>query len=437
MLLKLLRFFWGDLTTEELKKFGMLACTYLFIIGTYWLMRPLKDAVFMRIVGKTFLPHAKIASVVIMIPLILIYSKLVDIFQKHKLFYIIFIFYGILFSIMAYFLGDSSMGLSNSVLSKSRLLGWFFYIGIESFGSIAITLFWSFVASTCDTASAKKGYALILFGAQFGSVAGPFLAKKATSIGVQVLVFIVALGVLVVPVIIKVLLAKHPHFFNELGSDELEKKQVGSSPIQGLKLLFSHKYLVGIFGLVTLYEIIGTIIDYQMKFLADESFNSVEKLTEFLGAYGFYANLLALIFALVGTSFFIRRFGLIASLVAYPVTIGFTILFVWSNPSLYAFFGAMIAIKGFSYALNKPCVEIMYIPTSRDVKFKAKSWIDVFGSRLAKAFGAAINACFSQMETLLMFGSVISLGIVGVWIFVALFVGRKNQTLVRNNQIIE
>jgi AAA family ATP:ADP antiporter len=401
-------------------------------------MRPLKDAVFMRIVGKSYLPHAKIVSVLIMIPLILIYSKLVDIFQKHKLFYILFIFYGTLFLVMAYLLGHPSMGLSNSILSKGRLVGWFFYIGVESFGSLAITLFWSFVASTCDTASAKKGYALILFGAQFGSVAGPFLAGKATIIGIQPLVVIVALGILVVPLIIKIILRKQPQFFNE---NYVEKKpgtpQHTTSPIQGLRLLFSHKYLIGILGLVTLYEIIGTIIDYQMKFMADETFNSVEKLTEFLGAYGFYANLLALIFALVGTSFFIRKFGLVASLIAYPVTIGFTILFVWLNPSLYAFFGAMIAIKGFSYALNKPCVEIMYIPTSRDVKFKAKSWIDVFGSRLAKAFGAAINACFTEMASLLFFGSLISLGVVGVWVFVAFFVGKKNQSLVRNNQIIE
>ena len=69
MLERQLRFFWGDLTSEEIRRFGLLACTYLFIVGTYWLMRPLKDALFMRIVGKCYLPYAKIASVIIMIPI--------------------------------------------------------------------------------------------------------------------------------------------------------------------------------------------------------------------------------------------------------------------------------------------------------------------------------------------------------------------------------
>ncbi|KKQ32584.1 MAG: Plastidic atp adp transporter [candidate division TM6 bacterium GW2011_GWF2_37_49] len=436
MLSRLLRFFWGELTSDELKKFGMLACTYLFIIGTYWLMRPLKDAIFMRVVGKSYLPVAKIISVLTMIPLILIYSKLVDMFQKHKLFYILFIFYGLIFLTIAYSLGHPSIGLSNTIQGKERLIGWAFYLGIESFGSLAIALFWSFVASTCDTKSAKKGYSLIIFGAQFGSVAGPFLACKATIIGMQLLVLIVACGILIVPVLIKILWHKYPHFFNEIDADKKTSK-TSSGPIQGLRLLFANKYLVGILGLVTLYEIIGTIIDYQMKFMANESFNSVEVLTEFLGAYGFYANLLALLFTLVGTNFFIRRFGLVASLVAYPLTVGLVVIIAWLQPTLYAFFAAMIAIKGFSYALNKPCVEIMYIPTSKDVKFKAKSWIDVFGSRLAKAFGAGINAFFTEMSSLLFFGSLISLGIVGIWIVTAFFVGKKNQQLVRDNQIIE
>ena len=123
-------------------------------------------------------------------------------------------------------------------------------------------------------------------------------------------------------------------------------------------------------------------------------------------------------------------------MVLFPVLVGFLVLFVWINPSLYAFFVAMIMLKGFSYALNKPCVEIMYIPTSRDIKFKSKSWIDAFGGRLAKAFGAAINAIFVDMATLLFFGSIISLGFVGLWIVIALYIGKTNQKLVRDNKII-
>ena len=55
---------------------------------------------------------------------------------------------------------------------------------------------------------------------------------------------------------------------------------------------------------------------------------------------------------------------------------------------------------------------------------------------LAKACGAAINAIFIDMATLLFFGSIISLGFVGLWIVIALYIGRTNQKLVRDNKII-
>ncbi len=432
MLERLIRFFWGDLTREEIGRFVLLTFTYLFIIGTYWLMRPLKDALFMRIVGRDYLPYAKIASVFIMIPLILIYSKFVDLVEKHKLFYIIFLFYAILFSCIAYFISYPNVGLANSTLSKWRLIGWVIYLSIESFGSLAVVLFWSFVASTNDTVSAKKGYALIVCGAQVGSVVGPRLAQMATWIGIPLLLVIVVCGILIVPFLVSLFVSKYPNL-KEVEPYE-EKKTTG--PIEGLRLLFSNIYLIGILSIIAFYEIIGTIIDYQMKFLADGTCHSVETLTELLGSYGFYANLLALVFSLIGTNFFIRRFGLIFSLVLFPVLVGGLILTVWFNPRLYAFFIAMIFLKGFSYALNKPCVEIMYIPTSRDIKFKTKSWIDAFGSRFSKAIGASINALFADMSALLFFGSIISLGLVAFWIVIAFFVGMTNKKLVQEEKII-
>lgn len=444
MLERLVSFFWRDVNSKEMKRFGLLACTYLFIVGTYWLMRPLKDALFMRIVGKSYLPYAKMASVFIMIPLILIYSKLVDLFQKHKLFYIIFTFYAILFIGIAYFIAHPTIGLANPVLDKCRVLGWVIYLGIESFGSLAVTLFWSFVASTNDTNSAKRGYAIIICGAQFGSVLGPLLARMATSIGITTLIVFVVLGITMVPFLVKHFVKNYaqispnssPDLLPDLLIEEKAEQKKSTGPIEGLRLLLSKPYLLGILGIITLYEIIGTILDYQMKFLADGRCSTVESLTELLAAYGFYANLLALIISLVGTSFLIKRFGVIISLVIFPVLVGFLILFVWIHPCLFSFFAAMVMLKGFSYALNKPCVEIMYIPTSKDIKFKAKSWIDAFGGRSAKSMGAAINAIFVDMSTLLFYGSLISLGMVSLWILLALFIGKMNKRLVAENKII-
>jgi AAA family ATP:ADP antiporter len=424
---------YGDLTTDEFKKFGMLSSVLLCIIGSYWLLRTVKDAIFMKTVGKLFIPYAKMTSFFVLIPLILLYSELVDRVERHKLFYIICGSYFVIFTGIALTLAHPTIGLANTVTDKYRLVGWATYLGIETFGSLVVALFWSFVASTTETSAAKKGYALIIGGAQVGSIAGPaIVSTMATTLGLPVLFGIAAFSIFLVPVLIARYVVKYPYARAEKSSS---KKPTG--PIEGLKLLLSKPYLMGILGIATLYEVIGTILDYQMKFLADEAYGSAEKVAEFLSLFGMAANGLALVFALIGTSFFIRRFGLTFCLVMFPTAVACVVLYVMAFPMLWALFIAMVAIKGLSYALNNPCKEIMYIPTSKDVKFKAKGWIDGFGGRSAKAAGSSVNAMFTSMTSLMFYGSIVSLGVIGVWVLVALYVGRTNKALVDNGKIIE
>ena len=82
MLQKLVHFFWGDLSQDEIKKFGILSFAFLFIIGNYWLIRSLKDAFFASLVGFSWVPYAKILSLVINIFVVMFYGKLVDMLKK-------------------------------------------------------------------------------------------------------------------------------------------------------------------------------------------------------------------------------------------------------------------------------------------------------------------------------------------------------------------
>jgi ATP:ADP antiporter, AAA family len=78
MFSKISRFLWGELTKDKLKKFGILSLSFFFIIGFYWLLRPLKDGIFISFVGVECIPWVKILSVSILLPVVLLYSKLVN-----------------------------------------------------------------------------------------------------------------------------------------------------------------------------------------------------------------------------------------------------------------------------------------------------------------------------------------------------------------------
>lgn len=427
------RVLWGDVSQEEVKEFSLLGVAFFFIVGAYWMLRLIKNSTFMHLVGPHNLPYAKMVSLVSLLMLVLIYNKLVDCIEKTNLVYMISAFYGVVFLVAAFLLSQSSAGAGSLPIWLNNGLGWAIYVATESLGSFVVAIFWAFVNSSVNPASAKRGYPITVLFGQIGAVLGALLlTTQATTVGVPFLSSLAAAALLSVPPVIWMYTKKHNR-----GRVVAEEKKKPTGVIEGLKLIFTHPYLMGILVVSTVYEIISFFMEYQMNSAAHVTFGSLEKVTSFLGMYGVATNGISLLFALLGTSLMIRRFGLTVCLVAYPIGIACLVGYAWFFPGVWSFMVAVVGIKGLSYALNNPCKEMMYIPTSRDIKFKAKSWIDVQGSRSAKAIGATVATFFQSLPVLLMWGSVISLGIIAVWVPIALFVGRTNQQLVSEGKTIE
>jgi len=352
------------------------------------------------------------------------------------LIYIICGAYGILFAVSSFLLRLPDVGLANTNSDPSRVLGWIVYVGIESYGSICVALFWSFVASSTSSASAKKGYPLIITGGQIGSIFGPSIATMTEIFSIpnlftfavfQIMLIITLTRYYMVGIGIEEMLAN-------IDDSTVKKKTPGL--LVGIKLLTTQKYLMGIFAVSTIYEVVGSIMDYQMKMLAKETYSSTEAYTAFLASFGVAVNSLSFCIALVGTSYLLRKFGLRACLLIYPSAVGIVLVCVFLVPTLTVVFFAQVCVKGLSYAINNPSKEMLYIPTSPDVKFKVKSWIDMFGSRSAKALGAVVvNPLKGSLDTLLHTGTLISFVWVFVWLFTAVFVGKEWNILTLENDI--
>jgi AAA family ATP:ADP antiporter len=148
--------------------------------------------------------------------------------------------------------------------------------------------------------------------------------------------------------------------------------------------------------------------------------------TSFMGFFGQATNSLSFVFSLFGTSAVIRFLGLRWTLLLFPSLILFLIILVRLHPTLYVAFGAMMTLKAGSYALNNPTKEILYQPTSSIVKYKAKSWIDIFGARGSKALGSVVTNAFSHSSTILIQnGSLVGMCVASFLIWNATFMGRK------------
>ncbi len=467
---------YGDaLPISQLFRTLCLSSTLFFMIGGYWLMRSLKDPVLSALCGVTAIPKAKMLSVFVVLIVVSIYNKLLDSsYHKHTLFYIFGSVYFVIFASIAYMLKHPTIGLPNETPNYNRLLGWISYCSIESFGSVMVSLFWSFTNSNFDLESAKSSYGLLVASAQVGSILGPTLVSvKAEEWGVANMYFVGACTMLLLQGTMwlyvtlygttetAAALAKETvHKVVETESTKPKKKKAGV--LEGIHLFIKHNYVKGIFAISCLFMVEVTIVDYTMKVLAKDHFSALHPclagqscfdysdnhnhglskeataaFTTFMGLFGQATNSLSFLLSFFGTSAVIRYLGLRLTLLLFPTMCLIVIIIVRFNPTLYVVFAAMMVLKANSYALNNPTKEMLYQPTSSAVRYKAKSWIDIFGARGSKALGSVVTNAFSDSTTNLVYnGSFVGMMVASFLIWNARFMGKSFEEYVASGYIV-
>lgn len=445
MVHKIIRFLWGDLQGNELKKFLMLATGFFFLIGPYWLLKTLKDSVFVNTVGPEHHPTVKLLSLLISLPLVMGYSKLLDILSKENMVYFLVAVYGILGMIFVFFFYHPTIGLANTTTSSSRLIGWLFFLYVESYISLMISLYWAFINDVTTPESAKKGYGLIIFGSQLGGVVfmvlGNLLSADTTQYATRgPLISLIAVSCLLVMAPLTYML------YRFVGKDSLKSYEDSTQPsshaskndsigfLDGLKVIVTHPYVAGIFSLIFFHEVISTIMNYQMLWLAKTTYANAGLVNKFLFDYALAVQVIACIFAFIGTSFFQRRFGITFCIVAYPILLGASIVTYFIFPSLQTIFYVMLIAKAINFAFNQPAKEVLYIPTSKNIKFKSKAWVDMFGMRFAKGAGSTINKIAGQ--ALGVTGFVV-IGFIALWVALANLIGNHFQKAVNEKRVID
>jgi len=457
MVSSIVRFFYPDIKKEEVLKFSLFAVALFFILGSYWALRLLKDSLVYKLAfpeslgwaqgyGKDLIPTLKMITPFIVAGVVVVYTKLLDMMEKHKLFYVFCSFYAFLFGLTTIALFVlKTYGPEYIGAYPLAALGVAVYFATESFGSLVIALFWSFAVSCNRTDEAKRSFPFMIAVAQIGTIGGSsLLVLGMPNWAIYALCTVTTILVMVmINRIVTIIPASN------LVSDKVEKKQKPDI-LAGIKLLFTQPYLLGVFIVSTFYEIVKTIVDFQMK--SQASLLPGVNFEVFLGWFGFWTNMTAFLMALFGTSYIMKKYGLKFCILLYPVTFSIALISLYvyylTNPSpenlLWATFGVMMLVTAISYAVNNPTKEMMYIPTSSDAKFKVKGITDTVGSRGSKAAGSAINNSLNvgatqaiKLASLMAYGTVIGLGFIGVWLIAALYVGTKNAQLVKDNQIIE
>ena len=169
---------------------------------------------------------------------------------------------------------------------------------------------------------------------------------------------------------------------------------------------------------------------------------SLSAMSFYLLGVVFLVHFVGFMVSLFGTRAILEAFGIRRALLLIPTITAVLLAYFLGSYTPFAFIAVSILLKSLNYALIYPLRESLYIPTTKEIKFKAKSWIDSFGGKFGKTVGSTFNdigqwlvrtgGAYAFFGAHVVFFSLIS----GIWLLVAYMLGRRFETVVENNEVI-
>ena len=354
------------------------------IMFDYGVVRPVSNSIFITHYGSDFFPYAWLAIVPLSFVIVELYNRFLARLGVFKMFVTIIVTIGAINIFCALF------------MNKISFLPFFFYVWKEIYVMLLFQQLWSVIHSTLHMRQAKYIYGLIFavggVGGILGNVIPGYLAVK---MGTSNLLFYS------LPLFALLTVA-----FKYLLKPTVLKTEPVEQPInnfwEGVTAIRNSKYLSFILAIVLLMQVTTTLIYYQFNTMLEVSVPHQDLRTEYCGKVFFIANITTVAFQLFGSLLFVHFFGLRRSHILLPIILSINAIGSLFVPTFAMISAAFITIKAFDFSLFGVLKEMLYIPLKKEEKFQAKSVIDVFAYRSAKAVAAAFilllqTAGFIQM----------------------------------------
>lgn len=430
MLKKLFKQFF-DIRREEWPKALLMSFYFFLIIAIFQALKPMKRGAFLSyysgdnafdlfgwvLSGPEAEQLAKVLNMIFAYVIAIMFTLSVRKFARQ---YVVLIF-SCTVSLAFLFFSIQLRNLSGGVV-------WSFYVFGDMFNTAMIPLFWAFMNDIVVADEAKRIYGIVGLGAVIGGLVGStFVAQNVETLGREPLLVILIVPIAIIAVIgflVNRLVEKRAEPTQPL-TEKLDSK--ANAAIEGAKLVFSSKYLLAIAGIMGCYEIVSNIVDFQLSATVSRFVSGELEKDAYFGLVGQIISVGSIVVQLFLTSFVMRKFGVGVALMFLPISILFGssgFLFV---PTLIFATIMSASDNSLNYSINQSAREALYVPTTRNEKYKAKAFIDMFVQRFAKVIAVVLNltvVAYVSMENVRWLALATILVLV-FWLGVVRFAGRR------------
>ena len=372
------------------------------LLAAYYVLKVIREPLILATDGAVSRSYARAVQAMLLVVLVPAYSALANRVTPSVLVQYVFLFF--LASLLAFF----ALGRSGAHV------GFAFFVWLGIFSTMSIAQFWSLANDLLTEAEGERLFPLVAIGGTLGAIAGAQIAARGVAalgpFGLMLVAAALLLGCMACVAAGSRAWRRHADAAPGAGT-----RRTVHDPHSGFTILLHDRYLLLIACAVLLVNVVNTTGDYMLAELvshaADAAAIGADDATDarrtWIGVfYGNFQTAISVLTALAQLLLVARLFrwaGLERALFVLPVIV----LMGYGAVALLPLLGLLTAVKvvenSTEYSLQNTLQQALFLPTSRDAKYKAKAAIDTFVVRAGDVGSAA----------LVYLGTLVALGVRG------------------------
>ena len=418
----------------------LLSSNVFLLLTSYYIIKALRDGLILGEFGAETRSYTSAAIVGVLAIGVPLYGRLVDRVSRNRLINIATTFFVVSFVI---FYGLWRTGFNIGVI---------FYVWVAVFNLMIVAQFWAFANDIYNKAEGERLFPVVAFGQSLAM----YVETQVGSLSVGALL-LVAAGLLAFQLQVTNYIDRRELRAGNIPADMLESKERGNKstarpwkvPVINrtgpFKLVLESRYLLMIGLLMLLLNLInstgGYILGSSFETAAATATGQTggivytEYLTKLSASFFRAVNISALVIQFLLVSRIIRFFGVGIGLMILPAIAvgGYGLIALF--PVLSVIQMVKVAENSTDYSLQNTVRNILFLPTTREQKYKGKQVVDSFFVRVGDAMQAVVvfvgtSVLAASLASFAAFNAIIAI----VWMILAFMIGKKYRQRVATNE---
>jgi AAA family ATP:ADP antiporter len=413
----------AEVRREEIPSALLLTLIMLLILGAYYMLKTAREVFILSEGGAEVKSYSAAGQALLLLVLVPVYGDVASRLNRTRLVQWVTLFFA------------SHLVLFLAALTAGWRIGIAFFLWLGIFNLMVIAQFWAFATDLYSQEQGKRLFPLIGVGSSLGAWIGAVRAGQVVSMmGPERLLMAGAVVLAVCAALVRVVHRVRPRTGAAEGATP-EEQPLGREG--GFSMVFSDRYLMLIGMLTVLLNIVNTSGEYLFGRYVVEAANArygtgadmAAAREAFIG--GVYSRLFSTV-NLVGfllQTFVVSRvfkfLGLGRSLFIHPIVALTGYLMMLRAGTIMTMATLKIADNGLDYSLGNTTRQALWLPTSREAKYKAKQAVDSFFVRAGDLVQASLVFVGERLALAVPMFAAINIVLCSAWLGVVVLLNRQ------------